>query len=280
VSAVPGNLEATPAEIELFRSLLLARMGLHLGPDRQAFLINRVQRGMQSAGARSFYDYYRKLVQPGPGRELQGLLEAVAIHETSFFRNPMQFTLLGQTVLPERMSARLSANQRSLRMWSAGCSTGQEAFTLAMTVYESLVLPPSWDLQLLATDVSDAALRQGEAGKYTLGQLDGLSAERRARYFDRRGAHHVVRPWLRRGMRFERRNLLDAAPMGGLDVLFCRNVLIYFDRQGQRALLARLADALVPGGYLFLGHSESPAGLSDAFQMVSVKRAIAYRRLP
>src|SRR6185503_8761714 len=118
VSAEPRPVDATPAEIELFRSLLLARMGLHLGPDRQAFLISRVQRGMQNAGARSFYDYYRRLVQPGTGRELQGLLEAVAIHETSFFRNPMQFALLGENVLPERMSARLQVGQRCLRLWS------------------------------------------------------------------------------------------------------------------------------------------------------------------
>lgn len=277
MSASPEGT-ATPAELQLFRSLLYSAAGLDLGPSREAFLLSRVRRRMRHVGARSLYDYYRRLSGLAPGSELMALLDDVAIHETSFFRTPQQFALLSERLLPERQAARLRAGQRCLRVWSAGCSTGQEVDSLAIVLHETLVPAPSWELLLLGTDVSERALGEARRGLYPSGQLDGVSPERRRRFFDRRGERHAVRAWLRRGVRFAHGNLLDEAPAGDLDIVFCRNVMIYFDRSTQARLLARLKAALAPGGYLLLGHAESPAGLTDAFQMVSAERAIAYQR--
>jgi chemotaxis protein methyltransferase CheR len=275
----PALPHATPAEIELFRALLLNRTGMDLGRERQSFLLNRLQRRMLHSGVRNLYDYYRRLHEPGRGVELQALLDDVAIHETAFFRNPHQFALLAETVLAERTTARLGAGRRCLRIWSAGCSTGQEVDSLGIVVSESLILPPSWEFLLLGTDLSTRAVAEANRGTYTEAQMDGVSPERRRRFFDRRGEAYVVRPWVRRGVRLVRGNMVDETPPDDLDVIFCRNVMIYFDRETQARLLRRFASVLAPGGYLFLGHTESPAGQTDAFQMVVSGRAIAYRRL-
>ena len=209
----------------------------------------------------------------------QALVDEVSIHETSFFRNPPQFDLLRDLVLPERVSGRLRASDRVLRLWSAGCSTGQEPYSLAMTLGETMVLSTTWDVRLLATDISAQALKQAARGSYTPQQMDGLSPDRLRRFFEHRSGQHTVRDWVRRGVEFVQGNLLDEPSSRDMDVVFCRNVMIYFDRESQKRLIARLTRALAPGGYLFLGHTETLAGLSDAFRMVSHERGIAYQRL-
>ncbi|HLA77596.1 MAG TPA: protein-glutamate O-methyltransferase CheR [Vicinamibacteria bacterium] len=267
------------AELELFRSLLVSRSGIDFGRHREAFLEARLRRRMTVSGARSLYEYYRMVTAPGSGGELQALVDEVSIHETSFFRNPPQFDLLRDLVLPERVSARLRASDRVLRLWSAGCSTGQEPYSMAMTLGETMVLSTTWDVRLLATDISAQALKQAARGSYTAQQTDGLSPDRLRRFFEHRSGQHTVRDWVRRGVEFLQGNLLEEPPGRDMDAVFCRNVMIYFDRESQKRLITRLTRALAPGGYLFLGHTETLAGLSDAFRMVSQDRGIAYQRL-
>jgi chemotaxis protein methyltransferase CheR len=266
------------AEIELFRSLLSRRSGIDFGRHRELLLENRLRQRMAEAGARSLYEYYRMVTARG-NRELQALVDDVAIHETAFFRNPAQFDLLGEQVLPERLSSRLRSGQKRLRLWSAGCSTGQEVYSIAVVVLETVVLPVSWEIQLAATDISARALRQAQRGLYGVAQVDGLSAARLRGFLERKGGSYTVRPWVRDGIEFQLGNVLEETPGDDFDVVFCRNVMIYFDREGQRRLVSRLTRAIAPGGYLFLGHTESLAGLSDAFRMVARGRGIAYQRL-
>ena len=217
---------ASAAEIDLFRHLLLRASGIHFGRHREAFLESRLRRRMRKVGARSLYEYYRRVAgaQAAPG-ELQALVNEVSIHETAFFRNPAQFQALETTVIPERVASRLREQRRRLHVWSAGCSTGQE---------------------------------------------------RQLRFFARSGESFAVRPWIRRRVEFIQANVFDGPPRLDLDVIFCRNVMIYFDAGRQRQLVAMAARALAPGGYLFLGHTESVAGLTDAFRMVSRSGGIAY----
>lgn len=272
--------QKSSAELELFRSLLAIRSGIDFGRHRETFLENRLKRRMTLAGARSLYEYYRMVTAPGSGGELQALVDDVSIHETSFFRNPPQFDLLGEVVLPDRVSVRLHSGDRSLRLWSAGCSTGQEPYSMAMTLGESVVLSNAWDVRLLATDISCEALRQANRGVYGAHQVDGVSAERLRRFFEHRNNHYTVRDWVRRGIDFHQANLLDEPPSRDVDVVFCRNVMIYFDREVQRKLVTRITRMLATGGYLFLGHTETLAGLSDGFRMISHRRGIAYQKLP
>jgi chemotaxis protein methyltransferase CheR len=267
-------------EIELFRSLLSSHLGIDFARQQPIFLESRLRRRMAQAGARSLYEYYRMVAPGGNPRELELLVNEVAIHETSFFRNPAQFELLQRVVLPERASARLRAGERRLQLWSAGCSTGQEPYSVAITLAESLVLPEKWDLGLLATDVSSHAIEQARRGRYAGAQVEGLTVERRQRFFERRAETFTVRPWVRRGLEFRQGNVL-AEPSGArFDVVFCRNLMIYFDRQRQKRLAGVLEASIVPGGYLFLGHTESLAGLSEAFALVSLGNGIVYQRRP
>jgi chemotaxis protein methyltransferase CheR len=271
---------ARSPEIELFRSLLTSHLGIDFGRQQPIFLETRLKRRMTQAGARSLYEYYRMVAPGGDPRELDLLVNEVAIHETSFFRNPAQFELLQRVVLPDRVSVRLRSGDRRLRLWSAGCSTGQEPYSIAITLAESVVLPEKWDLGLLATDVASQALDHARRGRYTGAQAEGLSPERRQRFFERRGDALTVRSWVRRGLEFRQGNVLAGPPSGGLDVIFCRNLMIYFDRERQKCLADVLEASVAPGGYLFLGHTESLAGLSDAFSLVSLGNGIVYQRRP
>jgi chemotaxis protein methyltransferase CheR len=271
---------ARSPEIELFRTLLSSHLGIDFGRQQPIFLETRLRRRMMEAGARSLYEYYRMVAPGGNPRELELLVNDVAIHETSFFRNPAQFELLQKVVLPERVSVRLRSGERRLQIWSAGCSTGQEPYSVAITLAESVVLPERWDLGLLASDAASRAVEQARRGRYTGVQVEGLSQARRQRFFERRGDAYTVRPWVRRGLEFRQGNVLSGPPWGGFDVVFCRNVMIYFDRQRQKRLAEVLEAAVTPGGYLFLGHTESLAGISAAFSLVTLGNGIVYQRHP
>jgi chemotaxis protein methyltransferase CheR len=276
---VTGPAANGSAEIGLFRTLLSSRAGMAFGQSREAFLEGRLRRRMAKAGARSLYEYYRIVTTPGTGApELQALVDEVSVNETSFFRNPSHFDFLERTALVERMRERQRAGAKRLRVWSAGCSTGQEAYSVAMVFLETAVFHESWELSLTGTDVSARAVAHARAGEYENRQLENVSEERRRRFFEPRGERQAFRAWARRGLEFVRGNVLDGPPWPDVDIVFCRNVMIYFDAAHQQRLARRLTDALAPGGYLFLGHTESLRGLSDAFSMVSLRPGVAYQR--
>jgi chemotaxis protein methyltransferase CheR len=266
------------AEIDLFRTLLTSRAGMAFGQSREAFLEGRLRRRMAKSGARSLYEYYRIVTTPGSGGpELQALVDEVSVNETSFFRNPAHFAFL-ERAFAERMRERQRAGEKRLRVWSAGCSTGQEAYSVAMVFLETAMFHEAWDLSIIGTDISARAVQQARAGEYEARQLEGVSPERRRRFFVARGERLTVRDLARRGVEFVRGNVLDGPPWPDVDVAFCRNVMIYFDAAHQQRLAHRLADAIAPGGYLFLGHTETLRGLSDAFRMVTLHPGVAYQR--
>jgi chemotaxis protein methyltransferase CheR len=268
------------AEMDLFRALLATRAGMTFGRSRDAFLEGRLRRRMVKSGARSLYEYYRIVTTPGIGApELQELVDEVSVNETSFFRNPSHFDFLGRTALPERMRERQQAGNKKLHIWSAGCSTGQEAYSIAMVYLETAVFHESWELSLVGTDVSSRAVHQARAGEYEDRHLEGVSQDRLQRFFEPKAQRRSVRPWVRRGIEFLRGNLLDGPPWPDADIVFCRNVMIYFDADSQKRLARRLADVLVPGGFLFLGHSESLRGLTNAFRMITLRPGVAYQRV-
>jgi chemotaxis protein methyltransferase CheR len=283
-------------DVELLRNLLLARSGIDFGRHREILLENSLRRRMKHVGARSLFEYYRMLTAPGSaGAELQVLVDEISIQETSFFRNAPQFELFEREALPQRIQARLSQGRRTLRLWSAGCSTGQEPYSMAVGVAENAVLTEAWDVQFCATDISAQALQVAKRGEYESRQMSGVSPQRLERFFQRRTAQreepashpsraarersYVVRDWARKGLRFVLGSILDGAPLEDLDAIFCRNVMIYFDRRRQERLVALLTRALSPGGYLFLGHAETP-GAAKGLRMVTRGLGIAYQRWP
>ena len=270
----------TDDEFALFRTLIYEEAGLVLRPERRAFVASRVRHRLDARGLRSPYQYYR-LLSDGPDRdaELLHFLDLLTIQETSFFRNPPQFELLRARVLPEILERKAHALGGSLRIWSAGCSTGQEPYSLAMAVVEQNPRVRGIVPKIYASDISLTALEFAQRGFFPEAKTQGVPPEELARHFDRQDGGYAVRDGLKRLIVFDYHNLKHDHGLTGLDIIFCRNVMIYFDEAEQRRLVGKFHAALAPEGYLFLGHAESLQGLTSAFRFLYVNKGIAYQKV-
>lgn len=266
------------SEFRLFKDLIYSECGVSIGAEKRTFLESRLRRRMDELGIRSGYEYYC-LVKHSQGRsqELPSLLDTLMICETSFFRNQPQFDLLRDVVLPEIVEKKERAGTRLIRVWSAGCSTGQEPYSAVIAMLESLRDPESWTLRVFASDLSFTALERAQGGLYREDQLKGIEATSASKYFRQENGHFAVSDAVKRRVIFDYHNLKHDNGLRNLDMIFCRNVMIYFDSEEQRRLVTRFGNCLVPGGYLFLGHAESLQGLSGRFSMVHRNKGIAYK---
>ena len=266
------------SEFRLFRELIYEECGVSLGVEKRAFLESRLRRRMDELGIKNGYEYYCIITAPnGKSQELPTLLDSLMICETSFFRNQPQFDLLKEVVLPDIVTKKVKAGTRLLRVWSAGCSTGQEPYSAVMTLFDALPDLDSWTIRVFASDLSFTALERAQCGLYRVDQLKGVDPQCVARYFRQENGHYVMSEGVRKRVIFDYHNLKHDNGLRGLDIVFCRNVMIYFDAEGQRKLVNRFANCLVPGGFLFLGHAESLQGLSTRFAMLHRNKGIAYR---
>ncbi len=261
---MPPELTLKDGEFEELRELILRQTGVQLSDGKRPLLVSRLAKRLRLHGCQSFGDYHRHLREKDPdGSELREMIGAVTTHKTSFYREPHHFELLA------RLLGSTASRGRPLRLWSAACSSGEEPYTMAIAVREALAagrLPASSDVRILATDIDVGVLERAEQGTYPLERKADLPAGVLQRHFLRgqgtRAAQMRVRAPLRELIAFRRLNLIEAGwPMRGpFDAIFCRNVLIYFDKQTQQAVVSRLVDKLRPGGLLALGHSESMLG--------------------
>jgi chemotaxis protein methyltransferase CheR len=234
---------------------------------------------------KSFYRYYRYLQDKGAEQkaELMTLLDSLTINETGFFRNRPQFELLEQIVLPQILEAKTKANTNSsphrLRLWSAGCSTGEEPYSIAISLLDILPARPEWKIQIFASDLSLSVLDAATRGVYPVGRLEGIPPERLSRYFEACSDGYEVQDRVKRLVIYDFHNLKHENGLNNLDIIFCRNVLIYFAPEEQKKVLQKFIRALEPGGYLFLGHSESVLGLTDELEFVHYNKGTAYRKV-
>ena len=265
-------------EFTLFRDLIYGECGISLSTEKRTFLESRLRRRMDELGIRNAYEYYCLVTAPrGRSQELPSLLDALMICETSFFRNQPQFELLKSVVLPELVAKKDKAATRLLRVWSAGCSTGQEPYSAVIALLESLPDRESWTVRVFASDLSFTALERAQSGLYRADQLKGIDPQSIAKYFRQENGHYIMNEAVKKRVIFDYHNLKHDNGLRGLDIIFCRNVMIYFDSEEQRRLVNRFTNCLVPGGYLFLGHAESLQGLSTRFTMLHRNKGIAYR---
>lgn len=266
------------SEFRLFRDLIYEECGVSLGLEKRTFLESRLRRRMDELGIRSAYEYYSAVTtHQGRSQELPSLLDSLMICETSFFRNQPQFDLLREVVLPEICRRKERDGIKLLRLWSAGCSTGQEPYSAVMTLVETLPDPEAWTLRVFASDLSFTALERAQCGLYRADQLKNVEPQYTAKYFRQDKGYFALNESVRKRVIFDYHNLKHDNGLRGLDIIFCRNVMIYFDAEEQRRLVNRFANCLVPGGFLFLGHAESLQGLSTRFSMVHRNKGIAYR---
>jgi len=260
-----GLLPLAEAEYRLFRDFIHRETGIFLGPHKKALLVTRIGRRLRELGLDRFGRYW-ELVQSDP-EERARMIERICTHETCFFREPRQFELLERRLLPRwREEARLQGGPGRLRAWSAGCSTGEEPFSIAMTLLQGL---PGWDAEVLATDLSGWALERARSATWPVRRSREIPPHLLKRFMLKgvRSQEGWIRAGaeLRQAVRFARVNLNDASyPFETrFEMIFCRNVLIYLDAATRVRVIHRLLDHLAPGGHLFLGHSESLIGVTD-----------------
>jgi chemotaxis protein methyltransferase CheR len=244
------------------RKLVYEEAGIALGSERKTMLEVRIKRRLKALAIRSYGDYCDYLFSEcGLKEELVHLIDVVTTNKTDFFREPRHFEFLTATALPA-LTARMPG-MRPVVMWSAGCSTGEEPYTLAMVLSEYALGHPGFSFRILATDVSTTVLERAEMGIYTSEAVGPVPAALKVKYLmrsrDRNSGRVRVVPELRRLIAFRRLNFMDSdyGVMEKADAIFCRNVIIYFDRPTQQRILQKLTRHLEPGGYLFVGHAET-----------------------
>ncbi len=256
-------------DFQALRVLVKSLTGIHLSEQKRELVYGRLTRRLRALQLRTFAEYRERL--QGDGQEMAELCNAITTNLTSFFREPHHFHYLREHVL-----APLAADRRGegrLRIWSAGCSTGEEPYSIAMTVLETLPDPGRWDVRILATDLDSEVLQRARRGIYPVERTANLSPERLQRFFSERqeagGLIRQIKPEVAALVTFKQLNLIHALPMRGpLDAIFCRNVVIYFDKDTQRELFARIARLQRPGDLLFLGHSESLFKVCDNYGLI------------
>lgn len=266
--------------VERLAALLLERAGLKITPDYFYGLRLALASRMPVVGIEDANEYVRRIQLPGGEDELRSLLPLVTVGKTDFFRDARQFQALQAKLLPQ-MLAQASQEARKVRVWSAGCATGEEPYSLAMVASELFASPAAIDI--LATDLNDAAVASAQKGRFLSRRMGGVSPERVRRFFRpvEKDLFEVSEELLRY-IRFESQNLASSAfphvVPGTLDLILCRNVIIYFDLPTIRALMDRFFETLRPGGVLLLGYSESLFRVYDRFEMFEVEGSYAYRR--
>ncbi|HET9180841.1 MAG TPA: protein-glutamate O-methyltransferase CheR [Candidatus Angelobacter sp.] len=263
-------------ELSEIRGLIEARSGILFDDSRERFFSTRIREHVESRKLSHGTDLLR-LIQ-NSNVEYDSLLQRLLTQETAFFRYPSLFDALEKKVLPELQTRKFWENPRSLRIWSAGCSTGEEAYSIAMTVADAIEFAEAWKVHLLATDISRQALTCAEQGIYDPRDMEPVSLRHREQYFIRNGNQFAVKPQLRNMITFAPMNLAQAVYMGKFDCIFCMNVLIYFSEERQAHLVQRFFDYLEPGGYLFLGHAESISRAAVKFETHIHRDAQIYQK--
>jgi chemotaxis protein methyltransferase CheR len=245
----------TASELDEFRTLIEERSAIFFDASRERFFAPRVNQYLRECGEQDAAGLLRRI--RGSNVEYDRFLESLLTQETSFFRYPAIFQALERVVLPEVQSRKLWRNPRSLRIWSAGCSTGEEPYSIAITVADTLPFSDAWQIEILATDISREALLVAERGIYAGRSVANASPDQLLAHFKKTGDTWQVKPRLRRMISFAPMNLARSVYVGRMDCIFCMNVLMYFSEERRNELLQRFYDALEPGGVFFLGHSES-----------------------
>lgn len=265
-------------DYEAFRTFLESACGIVLGENKHYLVVSRLSRLMADEGVETLADLVAHLKDDRKRQLRERIVEAMTTNETFWFRDTFPFDILKETIFPDLAERRV----RSPRIWSSACSSGQEPYSISMTIQEYQASRPGslGDVQIMATDISPAILHDAKEASYdALALARGLSNERKQKFFTSlRDGRWQARPEVRSRVRFSQANLLQSySLLGRFDVIFCRNVLIYFSSESKSDILARMARVLNPGGYLFLGSSESITQYSDEFEMVRCPRGSVYR---
>ncbi len=259
----------TRDDFNFLRHLSNERTGIVVTDDKFDMFYSRLSRRVRNLGLKSFSEYCDLLKREKADNEVLELINAITTNLTAFFRENHHFEYLSATVIPDLLNR--NASTRKISIWSAGCSTGEEPYSISITLNESL--PSGWNVNILATDIDSNVLSKAAQGIYPLERITGIQKSRLNRWFQRgtgsRDGLARLKPEVKRLIEFRQLNLMEQWRLDEpMDFIFCRNVIIYFDNQTKAKLVNRYADTLKVGGYLFVGHSESLHKLTDRFKLI------------
>lgn len=265
-----------PEEYQAFRDFLEKSSGIVLGENKHYLVTSRLSGIMQECSIPNFSALMDKLLKDQKLK--QKIMDAMTTNETSWFRDTYPYDILREKILPEAAKRKV----KRFKIWSAACSTGQEPYSISMVASDYMLGNPGGlptnSIEIIGTDISSAALQIAKQGQYEgVAVTRGLSPERKQRFFKENGQHWQITPEIKSRVSFREMNLMQSyALLGKFDVIFCRNVLIYFSPDLKKDIISRMAQALNPNGYLILGGSESISGYSEAFELIRWKNGVIY----
>lgn len=264
----------TDAEFEKFRKIIYDESGITFSATNRSILDSRIKEKLREKKIDIVDDYY-KLVTTDK-EEMKAMLDSVTTNLTRFFRNQPHFDALINYVVPDLLEEKKKTGNTVLKVWSAGCSTGEEPYTIAMILKD--ILPPPFTFQITASDLSLKSLMVGKKGYYPTARIGGIPENYLSRFFTKIGDGYQVKDELMNTIKFDYHNLKHDSGLHGLDIVFCRNVLIYFDEPAQFGVINNFWNALSPHSYLFIGHSESLFGMKTQFEFVKTQWSCFYQK--
>ncbi|MZP30303.1 chemotaxis protein [Heliobacterium undosum] len=259
--------------------LIYKRTGIWFEPHKLYYVEKRISERMEELDVIDYREYYHLIKFSNDTAEIELLINRLTVNETYFFRDFPQLAGFAEAVLPEVVREKQAAGVRKLKIWSAGCATGEEPYTLAIILLEMLPDPKSWEIEILATDINTRVLEEARKGYYNARSVKDVPPEYLERYFTRRLDRHLINLNVKKMVQFKYLNLMDQQGMqeqSGFDFIFCRNVLIYFNPESRLKVLENFYRSIRSGGFIYLGHSESVSRITEAFKMKRVGGNIVY----
>lgn len=269
-------------DFEQLRDFIYNICGMYFHSTKKYFLESRITRRMEATGSKTYQDYYQLLKSLRGGEELKFLMDEITTNETYFFRNVPQLNALETKLLPELVEAKNKMGFRKLRIWSAGSSSGEEAYTLSMILLEKrATLLKDWIIEIVGTDINETVISQAKEGIYNAYSVRNIPELYKRKYIREEGQRFILSPEVKKFVTFNKLNLYDDSKMifmKSFDFIFCANVLIYFDTASKSKVVQHFYNNLQPYGYFFVGQSESLHGVNDKFKTVHFPGGFTYKK--
>lgn len=264
----------TDSDFEKFRALIYDESGIHFSESNRTILESRLKERLKKAEMDSVSSYYALI--KGNTEEMKTLLDSVTTNLTRFWRNTAHFQTFENHVVVDLVEHKKSTGDKKIKLWSAGCSTGEEPYSLAIVLKE--LLPPGFTAEITASDISLKSLMIAKEGFYPETRISGVPEQYLTKYFEKKGNGYQIKDEIRSMIKFDYHNLKNDSGLRNLDTVFCRNVIIYFDETAQKAVINRFWEAMSNHSFLFIGHSESLFGMNTQFEFVKTEWATLYRK--
>lgn len=280
--SISGRAKLSTETFQQLREYIYEKTGILFGENKTYLLENRLRYRLEECGCNNYEEYlYFLKHDPSRNQEMPKLFDSVTTNETSFFRDAVQIKAFDDDVLPLVLKENEENRRKELRVWSAASSTGEEAYTIAMQMLNKGLPQKGWRTEIVGTDISQKVIASAQAAVYGANAIRNTPPECLRKYFSVNGEEYRLLPAVKRMAQFRITNLMDQNAMKRMknfDVIFCRNVLIYFDAAAKKSVISNLYDALRPGGYLFIGYSESLHNISRSFKLRHFNRSLVYQK--